>query len=175
MSNEPAINGAPPCGKRPDIFDKIMHLPLLRLLEPFYKKHKEVLLYLFFGVVTTLVSFFVFWLFESPLGLHELVANLISWVAAVAVAYVTNRIWVFATHAQGTRGILFEILSFYLSRVATFLVEEAILLIFVTWLTFPSLPVKIVASVAVVILNYVFSKLFVFRKKGVATDENGTL
>lgn len=150
---------------RPDIFDKIMHLPLLRLLEPFYKKHKEVLLYLFFGVVTTAVSFFVFWLFESPLGLDALLSNLISWVISVAVAYVTNRIWVFASRAEGLGAIGLEILSFYLSRVATFLVEEGILLIFVTWLSLSAMPVKIVASVIVVILNYVFSKLFVFRGK----------
>ena len=151
--------------KRPDLFDRLMHLPLLRLLEPFYKKHKEGLLYLFFGGVTTLVSFAVFWLFESPLGLDALLANLISWVVAVAVAYITNRIWVFAEHASGARAISLEILSFYLSRVATFLIEEAILLVFVTWLALPAMPVKIAASVIVVLLNYVFSKIFVFRKE----------
>ena len=70
--------------KRPNIFDRIMHLPLLRILEPFYKKHKEGLLYLFFGGVTTLVSFFVFWLFDAVIGLDPLLANLISWVTAVA-------------------------------------------------------------------------------------------
>lgn len=157
--------------KRPDIFDRLMHLPLLRLLEPFYKQHKEGLLYLFFGGVTTLVSFLAFWLFEGPLGLDALLANLISWVLAVAVAYITNRIWVFAEHANGARAISLEILSFYLSRVATFLIEEAILLIFVTWLALPALPVKIAASILVVLLNYVFSKIFVFRKKKTGEDE----
>lgn len=151
--------------KHPDIFDRIMRLPLLRILEPFYKRHKEGLLYLFFGGVTTLVSFLVFWLFEGPLGMDALLANLISWVLAVAVAYITNRIWVFTAHAVGVRAILIEILSFYLSRVATFLLEEGILLIFVTWLTLPALPIKIAASVLVVLLNYIFSKIFVFRKK----------
>lgn len=151
---------------RPDIFDRLMRLPLLRLFEPFYKKHKEGLLYLFFGGVTTLVSFFVFWLFDAVVGLDPLLANLISWVTAVAVAYVTNRIWVFTAHACGLRGISLEIVSFYASRVATFLLEEAILLVFVTWLALPSMPVKIAASVLVVILNYVFSKIFVFRKSG---------
>lgn len=154
-----------PEGKRPDIFDRIMRLPLLRMLEPFYQKHKEGLLYLFFGGVTTLVSFLVFWLFEGPLGLDALLANLISWVTAVAVAYITNRIWVFTAHAIGARAILLEIFSFYLSRVATFLIEEGILLVFVTWLGLHALAVKIAASVIVVLLNYVFSKIFVFRKK----------
>ncbi|MBO7762549.1 MAG: GtrA family protein [Clostridia bacterium] len=161
--------------ERGDIFDRLMRLPLLRLFEPFYKKHKEGLLYLFFGGVTTLVSFFVFWLCESPLGIDPLLSNLISWVIAVAVAYITNRIWVFTAHASGARAVSLEILSFYLSRVATFLVEEAIILIFVTWLMLPAMPVKIAASVIVVILNYVLSKIFVFRKKKetAAKEEDG--
>ena len=157
--------------RRPDIFDRIMRLPLLRLLEPFYKKHKEGLLYLFFGGVTTLVSWVIFWLFEGPLGLNEHIANLVSWVVAVAVAYLTNRIWVFTAHATGLRAVLIEILAFYLSRVASFGIEEGILLILVTWLALPALPVKIAASVIVVILNYVFSKLFVFRKRSAAARE----
>lgn len=159
--------------KRPDIFDRLMHLPLLRLLEPFYKRHKEGLLYLFFGGVTTLVSFAVFWLFEGPLGWNELVANLVSWVVAVAVAFITNRIWVFASEARGAAALLYEVITFYASRVATFLIEEGILLLFVTLLALPAMPVKVVASVVVVILNYVLSKLFVFRKKKEdAPDEN---
>ena len=162
--------------KRPDIFDRLMHLPLLRLLEPFYKRHKEGLLYLFFGAVTTLVSFAVFWLFEGPLGWNELVANLISWVVAVAVAFVTNRIWVFSSDAKGAAALLYELAAFYASRVATFLVEEGILFVFVTLLALPAMPVKVVASIVVVILNYVLSKLFVFRKKGgESVDENSTV
>ena len=156
---------------RPDIFDRLMRLPLLRLLEPFYKKHKEGLLYLFFGGVTTLVSWVVFWLFTSPIVLDALIANLISWVVAVAVAYITNRIWVFSAHASGVGGVLFEILNFYLSRVATLLIEEGILLLFVTWLGLDEMLIKIAASVIVVILNYVFSKLFVFRKKATTPEE----
>lgn len=151
--------------KRPDLFDRIMRLPLLCRLEPFYKKHKEGLLYLFFGGVTTLVSFFVFWLFDAVVGLDPLLANLISWVIAVAVAYVTNRIWVFSDHATGLYAVTLEIFSFYMSRVATFLMEEGILLVFVTWLALPSMPIKIAASVLVVLFNYIFSKIFVFRKK----------
>ena len=157
--------------RRPDIFDRLMRLPLLRIFEPFYKKHKEGLLYLFFGGVTTLVSFFVFWLFEAIVALDPLLANLISWVVAVAVAYITNRTWVFTAHATGGYAILSEIIGFYASRVATFLLEEAILFVFVTWLALPSRPVKIAASVLVVLLNYVFSKIFVFRKSGGKTNK----
>ena len=81
---------------KPDIFDKIMHLPGLRVFEPLYKKYKEVLLYLFFGVLTTVVSIGSYAFFNVTLGINELIANVISWVLAVLFAFFTNRIWVFA-------------------------------------------------------------------------------
>ena len=65
---------------KPDIFDKIMHLPGLRVFEPLYKKYKEVLLYLFFGVLTTVVSIGSYALFNVAMGINELIANVISWV-----------------------------------------------------------------------------------------------
>ncbi len=146
-----------PNENKKDIFDRLM-------------AHKEGLLYLFFGGVTTLVSYFIFWLFLTPLGCNELVANLISWVLAVLVAYLTNRTWVFSATAKGVRAISLEVLSFYGSRVATLLLEEGILFLFVTLLALPAMPVKIAASVLVVILNYVLSKLMVFRKGASRTE-----
>lgn len=68
---------------KPDIFDKIMHLPGLRVFEPLYKKYKEVLLYLFFGVLTTVVSIGSYAFFNVAMGINELIANVISWVLAV--------------------------------------------------------------------------------------------
>ena len=62
---------------KPDIFDKIMHLPGLRVFEPLYKKYKEVLLYLFFGVLTTVVSIGSYAFFNVTLGINELIANVI--------------------------------------------------------------------------------------------------
>ena len=78
---------------KPDIFDKIMHLPGLRVFEPLYKKYKEVLLYLFFGVLTTVVSIGSYAFFNVTLGINELIANVISLVLAVLFAFFTNRIW----------------------------------------------------------------------------------
>ena len=151
--------------ERPDIFDRIMALPGLRLLEPFYKKHKAVLLYLFFGGLTTVISIFVFWLFRRPLGLNELVANVISWVIAVLFAFLTNRVWVFRSPTRTAGEFLCQMGSFYGGRVVTLLIEEALLAVFITWLGFPDMPVKIAAQVIVIVLNYFISKLFVFRKK----------
>ena len=150
--------------KKKDIFDRIMSLPGLRKLYPFYSKYKSVLLYLFFGGLTTVVSVGSFIVFDSILGIHVLVSNLLSWVLAVAFAYVTNRIWVFDSKATG-RQILVEAASFVGGRLLTLGIEEVILLVFVSILNFNSTLMKIIAQIVVLILNYVISKLFVFRKK----------
>lgn len=146
-----------------DIFDKIMALPGLKRLEKPYKKHKEFLLYMFFGAGTTVVSIGTYWLFDGVLGVNELIANVISWIFAVTFAYITNRKWVFAHNARGAKNIISEIFKFFSARGFTLLLEEAILFIFVTLLKCNSLLVKSAAQVLVILLNYIFSKRVVFK------------
>ena len=150
---------------KPDIFDRMMALPVLRIFEPFYRKHKEVLLYLFFGGLTTVISIASFALFYQLLGLNELIANILSWILAVLFAFFTNRTWVFAAPTSGAGEFLRQMAAFFGGRLATLAAEELILLVFVTWLALPAVPVKIVAQVVVIVLNYVISKVFVFRSK----------
>ena len=150
--------------KKPDIFDRLMALPGLRLLEKPYRKHKEVLLYILFGGCTTVISIGSFILFDTVLGINELLANIFSWILAVGFAYITNRIWVFCSEARG-KAILREILSFYSGRLLTLAMEEGFLLIFVTWLGLNSTLIKTAAQVAVLVGNYLISKFIIFRKK----------
>ena len=147
--------------KQEDIFDRIMALPLLSKFAPFYKKHKRVLLYLLFGGLTTVVSIGTYALFLPVVS--PLIANIFSWVAAVTFAYVTNRTWVFASKEKGL-AIIQEAFAFYGGRVFTLGLEEVVLYVFITLLFFPPLTVKVFAQVIVLILNYVISKLFVFKK-----------
>jgi putative flippase GtrA len=147
--------------KQEDIFDRIMMLPLLSKFAPFYKKHKSVLLYLLFGGLTTVVSIVTYALFLPVVS--PLIANIFSWVAAVTFAYVTNRTWVFASKEKGL-AIIQEAFAFYGGRVFTLGLEEVVLYVFITLLFFPPLTVKVFAQVIVLILNYVISKLFVFKK-----------
>ena len=149
---------------RPDIFDRIMALRLLRPLRPFYEKYKEPLLYLFFGGLTTLLSIFLYWLFAHPLGVPPLAANVVSWILCVAFAYVTNRTWVFRDKARGAKGILREAASFTAGRLATLGLEELILWLGISVLGIGDLVVKIVAQVLVIVGNYVISKFLVFKK-----------
>lgn len=150
--------------EKKDIFDNIMLLPGLRAFEPFYRKHKEVLLYLFFGGLSFLVSIGTFALFNVSFGINELIANVLSWIITVMFAFLTNRVWVFDSKTEGMGEFLKQMTSFYGGRVITLVIEEAILLVFITWLGFPSMIIKIIAQVVVIVLNYIISKLLIFRK-----------
>ncbi len=156
-----------------DVFDRLMGLPLLRVFAPFYRRHKSVLLYLFFGGLTFLLSVAAFALFNAWLLLNEHAANVLSWIIAVLFAYGTNRTWVFADRAHGARGIFAEIGRFVSGRVATLALEEALLFVFITLLRCDSLAVKIIAQVAVIVANYVVSKCFVFTRHGADASPAG--
>ena len=149
-------------GTEKDIFDKIMALPILRILNSFYKKNKELLLYLFFGGLTFLVSISSYAVFNIRIGWNALTANIASWMLAVVFAYVTNRTWVFESSTDRGSNLIKEITSFVGGRIATLVFEELILFIFITELEMNSILIKIVAQVVVIALNYVISK-FVFR------------
>lgn len=149
-----------------DIFDKIIDLPLLRLFKPFYSKNKEMLLYLFFGGLAFLVSMGTFAFFEKILKFNELIANILSWIITVLFAFVTNRKWVFIKN-NSSKPLSFwnQMSRFYAGRIATLVVEESILFVFVTRMSFNSIIVKTVAQIIVIVLNYVISKMWIFKGK----------
>ena len=149
-----------------DIFDRIMELPVLRIVNPFYKKNKEILLYLFFGGLAFLVSISSYALFNIRIGWNALTANIASWILAVAFAYVTNRTWVFESSTDRGSTLIKEITGFVGGRIATLVIEELILFIFITEFEMNSVLVKIVAQVVVIALNYVISKMIVFKPEG---------
>lgn len=149
-----------------DIFDRIMELPVLRIVNPFYKKNKEILLYLFFGGLTFLVSISSYALFNIRIGWNALTANIASWILAVAFAYVANRTWVFESSKDRGSNLIKEITGFVGGRIATLVIEELILFIFITEFEMNSVLVKIVAQVVVIVLNYVISKMIVFKPEG---------
>lgn len=162
MDREMRIEDKVPIGKK-DIFDKIMGLPVLNIFEPFYKKNKEMLLYLFFGGLSFIVSVATYALFNVPMKMDALIANVLSWIITVMFAFLTNRVWVFASPTDNIKDFMKQMLSFYSGRIITLVIEEAILLVFINMLGFGSLLVKIVAQVVVILLNYVISKLFIFK------------
>lgn len=151
--------------EREDIFDKIMKLPVLRKFYNIYKDKKEVLLYLLFGGFTFIISVLTYAYFNQVLKMPALIANIISWVIAVMFAFLTNRIWVFQSATNTIIAFLKQMISFFAGRIVTLLIEEAILGIFVDLLNFNSILIKIIAQVIVIVLNYVISKVFIFKKQ----------
>ena len=126
---------------------------------------REILLYLVFGVLTTLVDWVVsFALYRTPMNTH--LANVIAWVAAVLFAYVTNRVWVFESKREGTGAVLRELGMFAGGRVATLVMQELVFLALHDMLHISEYIVKAIAAVLVVIGNYAVSKWIVFRKDG---------
>lgn len=147
--------------------------------------NRETVLYIVFGVLTTLVNFVAFKLFTTLLdsvsptiGVH--ISNVLAWVIAVAFAYVTNKLFVFESKSWRTNVIAKEIPSFVAARLFSLGVEELGLVVFVNFMHFDKLtftvPVinfplsgemtaKLILAVVVVILNYFFSKLVIFKKK----------
>ena len=128
-------------------------------MNKFFNKHKEVILYLVFGVLATLVSISTFYIFSKVLNMHELIANIFSWICAVGFAYYTNSKWVFESNDKGIKSIS----KFFVGRLFTLVIEEIILLVFVTVMKFDEMIIKVIAQIIIIILNYVISKWFVFK------------
>ena len=135
------------------------------MLMQLIKKYKDILLYGIFGVLTTVVNIVTYWVAAHPLGLSVMVSTVIAWIVAVLFAYVTNRKWVFHSQAEGTKEIVQEIVSFFACRLATGVVDWACMFIFVDLLHFNDVIIKAAANVLVIILNYVASKLVIFKHK----------
>ncbi len=130
----------------------------------YYQNNKELIMYLFFGALTFGISIVSFGILNLVLEINELLANLLSWIIAVLFSFFTNRVWVFHSITDNLRDFIKQMFSFFIGRVFTLLIEEVILFIFITWLVFPSMIVKIVAQIFVIILNYVISKRIIFKK-----------
>ena len=148
-------------------------------LKALYLKHKEIILYIFFGALTTLVSIASFWVFDLILTtkLH-LVSNLLSWVVTVAFAYVMNKLFVFESKSWRGTIVAREVAEFLGARIFSLAVEELGLLLLVDLCGFKNIALdlfgfdvsgaliaKAILSVVVIILNYFFSKFIIFKRK----------
>ena len=130
-----------------------------------YKKHREVISYLFWGGVAFVLSMVLFWVFNSKLGMGEVTANTVDWIIVMVFAFFTNKLFVFRSKAGSAAAFGKEFLSFVLARLFTLFLEELIIAVFITWLGFNTMIVKLAAQVVVIVTNYIISKLIVFKKK----------
>lgn len=131
-----------------------------------YKKYKEIINYIIFGGLTTVVNFAVYFTCIDLFNIHYLVSNVIAWFLSVVFAYVTNRLFVFEKVNFSITGIIREIVLFFGARLLSGAIETGSLFIMVDLAGLSDKISKIIVAVVVVILNYVFSKLVVFKKYG---------
>lgn len=129
-----------------------------------YKKNKEIINYLIFGVLTTVVSFVVYFIFAKVFKIDEVISNVISWFFSVLFAFITNKLYVFESKETGKKTLLKEIISFYLARLFTGVVcDLGVFALMVKTFKINDVLSKLVTQVIVTVLNYVFSKLLVFK------------
>ncbi len=140
-------------------------------LRQFVKKlfSREVILYLLFGVLTTVIDFIVFYFAYNYLHIDEMIATALAWCFAVVFAYVTNRIFVFESKEKDKVGILREIGLFVGARLISLGISELIVLLIMKVMGFDgklgSIVTKLICAIVVVIFNYIASKLVIFNKK----------
>lgn len=138
---------------------------MIEKIKALIRRHYDILAYLFFGGLTTVVNYIVYLPCYNRLGLSASVSNVIAWVVAVAFAYLTNKPFVFKSHDWSWGIVGPELLKFVGCRVGSGLLETAFIFITVDCLSWNGNWMKLITSILVVILNYVGSKLLVFRKK----------
>jgi len=134
---------------------------MLKNIKDRSKKHRELVVYLICGFLTFVVSMVVYALLSEIFRINVLVANIITWIIAVYFAFSVNRKFVFKSNGNFTS----ELIQFYLGRVVTLVVEQAMLYIFIIRLMFNNMAIKSIAQVVIIILNYIISKFIVFKKE----------
>ena len=138
---------------------------MIEKLHALIKKYKDVLSYLVFGVLTTVVNYMIYLPIYNFCGVSAAVSNMIAWVGAVIFAFLTNKPFVFHSHDWSAGTVVPELTKFVSCRLASGVLETVILLLTVDWLHWNGNVWKLVTQVLVIIVNYVGSKLLVFRKK----------
>ena len=135
-------------------------------LRKLYEKYRETFWYLVFGGLTTLLNLVVFYVMYEWMGIDKVVSNTVAWIAGVLFAFVTNKLFVFRSQGWSGRKMLWELATFVSARIFSGVFDTVFLLAFTGWIVaFPAMPVKIISNILVIIMNYVFSKWIVFRKK----------
>ena len=152
---------------------------MMKMIKNTIQKHKELLMYILFGVLTTLVNFIAFWLFDMVLGAKlYLITNGIAWIISVLFAYITNKLYVFQSKSFAPKILVKEFSEFLVARVFSFIVEELGMWLFVDIMGFNEFSLNLLSvdisgqliakgflAVIVVIMNYFISKFIIFAKK----------
>ena len=138
---------------------------MIKIVLGMIKKYKSFMFYAIFGVFTTIVNILTYNVCYSKFGISNTVSNVIAWILAVAFAYLTNKIWVFDSKSWALDVLKREAAAFISCRLATGVMDIIIMYVTVDIMELPAILMKVASNVLVIILNYIFSKLIIFKKK----------
>ena len=137
-----------------------------KTIKGLYFNYKEIVNYLVFGGLATLVNFISYYIFARVIGIDEVISSGLSWVCAVIFAYITNKIFVFESKTTNKKELVKECVSFFLARIFSGITcDVGTFALMVKVFNINDIFSKIVTQVMVVIVNYVFSKFIVFKNK----------
>ena len=125
---------------------------------------KEMFMYLFFGVLTTVINFIAYYIFNVIFKSSAGISTTLAFIVSIIFAYITNKKWVFNSKTSSIKELVTEIFKFISARLVTYFIDLFLMIILVDKLHYNSLICKLLVNILVIILNYIFSKLLVFKK-----------
>ena len=148
---------------------KILEKIGLKALADWYRKHQEGMRYLVFGALTTIVNILVYTIFSALIlkgltndSLRVNISEIIAFIAGVVFAYITNKLYVFNSKTTGKKDLFREIASFFSCRIFTEIIS-ILMMNAAVWFSINDILMKVVSNIVVIILNFVFSKILIFK------------
>ncbi len=138
---------------------------LYNKLVALFEKYRETILYLVFGGLTTIINIGSYWLLTGVFAVDFMVANALAWLISVLFAFVTNKLFVFDSKSLAAALVLKEFVLFVGARLFSGALDMGIMYLFVDILRFNDMVVKVLSNIMVIVVNYILSKLIIFRKK----------
>ncbi|MFZ3130279.1 MAG: GtrA family protein [Desulfosporosinus sp.] len=138
-----------------------------------YRRYKQIIFYLVFGALTTLVNIITYFICTKLLGMEYLVSSFIAWLFAVIFAYITNKVYVF--NSIGSKSIVWEFFAFVGCRLFSGSLDLSMMYIMVDLLYINDLVAKVIANVVVIVLNYIFGKLLFLKMRTRVIEENESI
>ena len=126
--------------------------------------NKETILYVIFGILTTIVNLIAYYLFSNIININYLISNAIAWIISVVFAYITNKFFVFNSSYINKDVIIEEFIKFMNCRLISGLSEVVLLFLFVDLLLMNDIVAKLIIGVLVALINFIFSKVFIFKE-----------
>lgn len=136
---------------------------MLEKIKGLLEKYKSLIRYGIFGVLTTALNIFTYTFFYQKVGISNVASNVFAWIAGVLFAFVTNKLWVFESKSVQATVLIREMISFFGCRLATGMIDLAIMYVTVDRFALNSTAMKCISNAIVIVGNYAASRLFIFK------------